>query len=587
MSGHYLSLSLDILNYMKRKERYQGMFQNLPPSIRTEKKRVRFKNEIEWSMNHLKKDDRIIWYLSILQRFILFQIRTNNTIPEDKKYNKIGSKIKRKLKGWDTERIEEDFELFNHEVWEHFADIQSVFGSFKMLNYSFHNEVQNKLKPKTVREVFSDFQKMEQDLQNDNGRDRYCSDGEPVLTFNDGWAWFGVSEGFSGQEATAMRHCGNGEGGNGDYLLSLRQPMDKLGVTFWKPHLTFILNEGYLGEMKGFANQKPHPQYHSYIEALLAHEMIKGMKGGGYLPRNNFSFLDFEENVQIRVLEKKPDLEFDLIGNGGELKLEIPGHGAWYEYSDEDFPDTAASFVNEWSTRQCNWLVFQSSLSTSENSYRISEAWGFLEKGCLSNLHFEKTCPSREAVIKLLHSPYVEFLNEDLLNQHSSFNKILNELELEDLISKKPEFFISTPLSQLFERVGNSEALVKNLNHRYGSEFKIHPEGLILETYENLTEFAGRTGVGSMPRKILALGSPNEWPVEDIDLFQIPWLTLRRETSGEGESLYLFLHEKTILQFFETMNFEEIENEIYLLREIIFRFGPPDPTFCSTYSIAA
>ena len=91
--------------------------------------------------------------------------------------------------------------------------------------------------------------------------------------------------------------------------------------------------------------------------------MIKGMKGGGYLPRNNFSFLDFEENVQIRVLEKKPDLEFDLIGNGGELKLEIPGHGAWYEYSDEDFPDTAASFVNEWSTRQSIWLVFQSSLS--------------------------------------------------------------------------------------------------------------------------------------------------------------------------------------------------------------------------------
>lgn len=563
------------------------MFQKLPPSIRTEKKRVRFKNEIEWCMSHLKKDDRIIWYLSILQRFIMLQIRTNHEIPEDTKYNKVGSKIKRKLRGWDTERIEEDFELFNHEAWEHFANIQSVFGSFKMLNYSFHNEVGNKLKPKSVREVFDDFQKMEQDLQNDNGRDRYCSDGKPVLTFNDGWAWFGVSEGFSAQEATAMRHCGNGEGGEGDFLLSLRQPMEKQGVTFWKPHLTFILNEGYLGEMKGFANQKPLPQYHTYIEALLTDEMIKGIKGGGYLTRNNFSFLDFDENLQISVLEKKPDLEFDLIGNGGELKIEIPGHGAWYEYSNEDFPETAAGFVNEWPTKQSNWLVFQSSLSTSTHTYRVSEAWGFLEKGHLSNLHFEKASLPREAVIKLLHSPYVEFLAEDLLNQHSSLSKIINEQELEDLISRKPGFFITTSLVQLFERVGNSEALVKNLNHRYGSEFKFHPEGLILETYENSTEFARCTGVGSMPRKILALGSPKEWPAKEIDLFQIPWLTLRRETMGDEESLYLFLHEDTIIQFFETMNFEEMENEISLLREIIFRFGPPDPAFYSNYSIAA
>ena len=582
-----MSLNCVILGGMKRKDRYLGMFQKLPPSIRTEKKRVRFKNEIEWSMNHLKKDDRIIWYLSILQRFIMLQMRSDNEIPEDTKYNKVGSKIKRKLRGWDTERIEEDFVLFNHEAWEHFANIQSVFGSFKMLNYSFHNEVENKLKPKTVREVFDDFKKMEQDLQNDNGRDRYCSDGKPFLTFNDGWSWFRVSEGFSAQEATAMRHCGNGEGGNGDYLLSLRQPIEKQGVTFWKPHLTFILNEGYLGEMKGFANQKPLPQYHSYIEALLAHETIKGIKSGGYLPRNNFSFLDFEENTQMRVLEKKPDLEFDLIGNGGELKIEIPGHGAWYEYSDESFPETAAGFVNEWPTRQSSWLVFQSSLSTSAHNYRVSEAWGFLEKGRLSNLHFEKAGIPREAVITLLHSPYVEFLAEDLLNQHSSLSKILNEQELEDLISRKPGFFINASLRQLFERVGNSEALIKNLNHRYGSEFEIHPEGLILETYTTPADFAERTGVGSMPRKMLALGSLEKWPVEDVDLFQIPWLTLRREKTGEGESLYLFLHEKTILQFFETMNFEEMENDFYLLREIIFRFGPPDPTFCSNYSKAA
>ena len=34
--------------------------------------------------------------------------------------------------------------------------------------------------------------------------------------------------------------------------------------------------------------------------------MIKGIKGGGYLPQNNFSFYDLEEKTKIRILEKKP-----------------------------------------------------------------------------------------------------------------------------------------------------------------------------------------------------------------------------------------------------------------------------------------
>ena len=59
--------------------------------------------------------------------------------------------------------------------------------------------------------------------------------------------------------------------------------------------------------MKGFGNQKPSANYHSYIEGLLVHEMIKGIKGGGYLPQNNFSFGDLEEKTKIRILEKKPE----------------------------------------------------------------------------------------------------------------------------------------------------------------------------------------------------------------------------------------------------------------------------------------
>ena len=190
-------------------------------------------------------------------------------VPENGANNKISTKIKRKLRGWDVQRIKR---ILNVLITRHgsILRIYNVFlAVFKMHNYSFHIKRENKLIPKSVREVFDDFQKMENDLQNDSGRDRYCSDGEPVIIFEDGWAWFGVAEGCSAQEAAAMRHCGNGEGGNGDFLLSLRQSVEKQGVTFWKPHLTFILNKGYLGEMKGFGNQKPSANYHSYIEVLL------------------------------------------------------------------------------------------------------------------------------------------------------------------------------------------------------------------------------------------------------------------------------------------------------------------------------
>ena len=114
--------------------------------------------------------------------------------------------------------------------------------------------------------------------------------------------------------------------------------------------------------------------------------------------------------------------------------------------------------------------------------------------------------------------------------------------------------------------------MVKNLNHRFNTEFKLCQGGISLESYENSEEFANVTSVGSMPRKMRSLGNPVEWPVDDVDLFQIPWLSLRREKTGDGDSLFLFLHEDTILQFFETMNFEGMEIDFFLLREIIFRF---------------
>ena len=83
-----MSLCGAILVGMKRKDRYLGMFKNLPPSIRFENRRVRFRNEIDWSINHLK-DDRIVWYLSILQRFSMHYLKISNKFSDFEKITKL------------------------------------------------------------------------------------------------------------------------------------------------------------------------------------------------------------------------------------------------------------------------------------------------------------------------------------------------------------------------------------------------------------------------------------------------------------------------------------------------------------------
>src|SRR6266851_947531 len=93
---------------------------------------------------------------------------------------------------------------------------------------------------------------------------------------------------------TLFRSCGNVPSERpGDRILSLRRKVQRGDMVRWYPIATFILDrDGQLGEMKGRGNDKPAPKYHFYIVALLRHHMINGIKGGGYMPENNFAMED-------------------------------------------------------------------------------------------------------------------------------------------------------------------------------------------------------------------------------------------------------------------------------------------------------
>lgn len=117
-----------------------------------------------------------------------------------------------------------------------------------------------------------------------------------------GWKWVSLGRGSCSQEAKAMGHCGNSGASEGDDILSLRDPEGKA-------HLTFIVNDGILGEMKGRGNSKPSSRYHQAILELLKHPSIHVVKGGGYAPERNFSLNDLPENERKQILSLKPNID--------------------------------------------------------------------------------------------------------------------------------------------------------------------------------------------------------------------------------------------------------------------------------------
>jgi len=556
------------------------MFQDLGPAIRGAGQRIRIDEVIPWSMRFLRKDDRIVWYLYILQRYALYLLR-EKAITKSLRQRR---KIKRKLSGFTDRRIIEDFEIFTHEKWEHFADMQAVFTSVEMLDFPFYDQSEHRSIPKKARDIFNHFEEVEKKLLAQPGGARFCYDGVPVVESDHGWYWFRIEEGYSTQEAKAMRHCGNGMGRKGDILLSLREPIHQLDTILWKPHLTFILNDGYLGEMKGFANQKPDTCFHSHIENLLGENEIKGIKGGGFLPSCNFSFLDFDLATQQRILQKRPDFKFDPIPTNGEAILSFGEAREWQVLDHSSMPDNAIRSVYSFYNKIPKWYLFRKFIHVGDTRYHISIAWCFLENGKVSYLHQEGQGLSSSECLFLLLRPEIKSLDEDILNSKSSWAKLLSLAEIKVLTEKKPSLLFSASIASILQKFGVCRAFIKVVNARFGMQIKFLGDRLILESYSSLADFAERTGIGSMPRKIAALEN-YLIPEAQIDLFGIEWLHLMVQDDLESP-LVLVLKKKVSRHFFETLNLDQQEPLHGLLREIIYRFGPPDPKLNALQEVA-
>lgn len=139
----------------------------------------------------------------------------------------------------------------------------------------------------------------------------------PIITYEDGHAWFDLSKPYCELEGDAMGHCGNSAAYNDDdTVLSYRLVKKVRGEVLSRPSLTFILDGNRkLGEMKGRANEKPKEKYHDAIVDLLLHKkqdefFIQGIKGGGYAPENNFNINDLKnEHLKEKLFTNRPEFE--------------------------------------------------------------------------------------------------------------------------------------------------------------------------------------------------------------------------------------------------------------------------------------
>jgi len=256
------------------------------------------KYEIKNAKTKLKRMDRIQWYLKMIRVLTYRSMAKYNFFPDEVREHIIKRHQEESKKNNlssgpvpNPPRILSDL--------EHYLSMVQI---PKIQNYQFTNQPWSKIK-----QDFDEFEDEWRSRSRDNGLK--IQDGDKIILKFDGGkkAWWLLDRSYCRDEGDKMGHCGNTAAyKDGDNILSFRTATED--PEYWVPHMTFILNDGVLGEMKGKANKKPESKYHPYIVALLKSDYVNEIRGGGYAPEQNFSLNDLPTEVREELLAKKPDL---------------------------------------------------------------------------------------------------------------------------------------------------------------------------------------------------------------------------------------------------------------------------------------
>ena len=285
------------------KNKVKQMFQGFDISS---KSKERLDDEFNWARKTFVNDrnetnsERVIWYMRYVKLWLLAEA-TDTSKQVEQTYQKTLGTMASKA-GDNKQDIEAGMAYAMrpqfHTQMEHFMSLEI----HSIKNMSFSWEAPQKL----VRHM----EAAEKEWQDKQSRLIEPSDEDEILIdFKDGYVWWSLNRQSCDIEAKAMGHCGNAAGHYGDNLLSLRQKEVIDDIEYWVPYATFILDKNnLLGEMKGRFNEKPGDDLHPYIVALLRNDIVEGIKGGGYLPQNNFNLNDLDYEEKEELVEEKPEL---------------------------------------------------------------------------------------------------------------------------------------------------------------------------------------------------------------------------------------------------------------------------------------
>lgn len=264
--------------------------------------------EIQWAMKTLKKSDKIAWYLKIAKYAIwrewvkkASELETDEqTRQAEESFSKYENKL---LNGFNTH-------LFELNYQSNIFDLRLEMNHYMSLDIPAIEEMT--LTWELPQQVINAMKAHEEKWQEATRREipRNEEDDIEVLISYGNSAWVDLDRPYCEIEGDAMGHCGNrAEYREDDTVLSYREIGEGPRGKFWKPKLTFILHgNGMLGEMKGYANNKPDSKYHPVIVDLLRLPIVKGITGGGYAPEENFDMDDLDKTVREQLIAEKPAL---------------------------------------------------------------------------------------------------------------------------------------------------------------------------------------------------------------------------------------------------------------------------------------
>lgn len=276
----------------------------------------RVQDYMRWARHTIDSREGIMWIARAYQRAFIYLSSDDKAKKKQKQFDAMGYSMTEAAEGLRFFASKNNPSQFK-TVYE---DLKGIGGKKAPVQRALVNlkYTDDNGRDRTTRQVYDDLNaiySLISDLEK-------LPVGEPVLKFQDGSQWALVDTATCKIEGGLMKHCGNANPKNGDKILSYRVASQEIEGKH-QPKLTFIYNTvgRYVGEMKGFANQKPDVKYHPYIVALLSSPNIDidHVQGGGYAPERNFSLNDLDEKNFLQLCRANPKLIERQIKLGSSL----------------------------------------------------------------------------------------------------------------------------------------------------------------------------------------------------------------------------------------------------------------------------